>query len=96
MFVTGDRIELDSEPDYHCSVQLCNFHLHLLLCCHLSVRFDYAQLVHCSEHFDDFVFDDEIAVAVVAAAVAADAAVVVAVVLLAFVVAFVHVLLVDD
>lgn len=67
------------------------------------MRFDCVQLVHYSEHSDDFAFDDgsvvaEVAVAVVvvaaaAAAVVADAA---AAVVPGFAVAFVHVLPVND
>lgn len=96
MFVTGGHIELDSEPDCHCNVQLYNFHLHLSPYYHPSVRFDYVQLVHYSEHFDDFAFDGEIVAAAAAAAVVAAVDAAVAVVLPAFVAAFVHVLPVND
>lgn len=92
MFVAGDHIGLGNELDCRYNVPLCNFHPHLSLYYHLSVRFDYVQLVHCSEHFDDFASDGETAAAAAvgaaaAAVAAADAAVAVAP---AFVAASVH------
>ena len=92
MFVAGDHTGLGNELDCRYNAQSCNFHPHLSLYYHLSVRFDYVLLVHCSEHFDDFASDGELvaaaAVGAAAAAAAADAAVAVAP---AFVAAFVHV-----